>query len=131
MDEFLEKFCTSNAGHLWNFSIVSFTSVLSPHDIFSLIIHRGSCSCVPQPFMILRVVFLNKDGLKYSSVKHFTAIEIFYVNFVTEGKDWSSFTLAISLVYIINVFWTLAVGKVIALISHTLCPKGPIIFYGK
>lgn len=116
MDEFLEKFCTSRAGHLRNFSMVSFTSVLSPHDIFSLIIHRDSCSCViPQPFMILRVAFLNKDGLNCSSVRHFNTIKICCVNFVTEGKHWSSFTLAVSLVGLINVSWTLVVGKIIAL----------------
>lgn len=124
MDEFLEKCCTSSAGHLWDFSIESFTSVLSPHDIFSLIIRRGSCSCViPQPFMILRVIFHNKDGLKYSSLRHFNAIKIGCVNFVTEEKDCSSFTSAVSLVGLINVFWILAVGKMIALsvlLSHNL-----------
>lgn len=65
--------------------------------------------------MILRVIFLNKDGLKYSSVRHFNTIKICCVNFVTEEKDWSSFTSAVSLVCLINVFWTLAVGKIIAL----------------
>lgn len=64
MDEFLEKFCTSDDGHLWNHSIVSFTSVLSPCDIFFPGITQGfalMCSTLKKSVIILRTDLLNKD----------------------------------------------------------------------